>query len=444
MVNANKDNSNKAIAFADKDQADSYAYEDSEGSQHSLTFTTQGKGSGKVDEGNETTIKADDTNWRIYDGSTPILNAFLPNTEKYFSGETGVTNAMDGIASIQYGTAYDPLLTIIDAGKNTQNLTFDWQKLGVNNAAGIAVYGAGLTLNDFMATGGSGYFGGMIYSDGALSIASESGGDVALGSASQLYGSSVSISAGGNVTIYGDVTATGNTQDGTTSDVSDSISVENPGNISITGGSVDVYGQLTSAKKGNTTFVPGINNMADGWTPGDVDDPTKPMTDIGDRFGYTTGKSAVDGNISITANGKASEDGHVNVYYGHQQKGFLDTAGNLTVSGSGDVYMDSDLSVGDDLRITAGNNSEAVLDISNIGQVQATKDKSAVAYLHDFLTHFASNKITLNGGKQKIAVDMWGTDETFNLKKFDLNDQDTLAKHLNSLNITANEQDITN
>lgn len=444
LVNANKDNSNKAIAFADKDQADSYAYEDSEGSQHSLTFTTQGKGSGKVDEGNETTIKADDTNWRIYDGSTPILNAFLPNTEKYFSGETGVTNAMDGIASIQYGTAYDPLLTIIDAGKNTQNLTFDWQKLGVNNAAGIAVYGAGLTLNDFMATGGSGYFGGMIYSDGALSIASESGGDVALGSASQLYGSSVSISAGGNVTIYGDVTATGNTQDGTTSDVSDSISVENPGNISITGGSVDVYGQLTSAKKGNTTFVPGINNMADGWTPGDVDDPTKPMTDIGDRFGYTTGKSAVDGNISITANGKASEDGHVNVYYGHQQKGFLDTAGNLTVSGSGDVYMDSDLSVGDDLRITAGNNSEAVLDISNIGQVQATKDKSAVAYLHDFLTHFASNKITLNGGKQKIAVDMWGTNETFNLKKFDLNDQDTLAKHLNSLNITANEQDITN
>lgn len=447
LVNAKKDNSNKDIAFADKDKADSYAYEDNEGSQHSLTFTTQGKGSGKVDEGNETTIKADDTNWRIYDGSTPILNAFLPNTEKYFSGETGVTNAMDGIASIQYGTAYDPLLTIIDAGKNTQNLTFDWQKLGVNNAAGIAVYGAGLTLDNFKATGGSGYFGGMIYSDGALSIASESGGNVALGSASQLYGSSVTISADGNVTIYGDVTATGNKQDGTTRSegkYSSKDYLETDGSISITGGSVDVYGQLTSAKKGNTTFVPGINNMADGWTPGDVDDPTKPMTDIGDRFGYTTGKSAVDGNISITANGKASEDGHVNVYYGHQQKGFLDTAGNLTVDGDGDVYMDSDLSVGDDLRITAGNNSEAVLDISNIGQVQATKDKSAVAYLHDFLTHFASNKITLNGGKQKIAVDMWGTDETFNLKKFDLNDQDTLAKHLNSLNITANEQDITN
>ena len=428
-----QNNANGVIAFnstdgsLDKDDAKSY---------NGFTFTSQ--------SGGEITGSGD---WRIYAGSTPILNAFLPNTEKYFSGETGVTNAMDGIASIQYGTAYDPLLTIIHA--NTDTLKFDWQALGTNNAAGIAVYGAGLTLNNFKATGGSGYFGGMIYSDGALSIASESGGNVALGSASRLYGSSVSISADGNVTIYGDVTATGNTQDGTTSAVSDSISVENPGNISITGGSVDIYGQLTSAKsaeKENTTFIPGIGSMAaaGSWDPGEVKNPEEAMSDIGDRFGYTTGKSAVDGNISITANGKASEDGHVNVYYGHQQKGFLDTAGNLTVSGSGDVYMDSDLFVGDDLRITAGNNSEAVLDISNIGQVQATKDKSAVAYLHDFLTHFASNKITLNGGKQKIAVDMWGTDETFNLKKFDLNDQDTLAKHLNSLNITANEQDITN
>lgn len=428
-----KDNSNAAIAYADRHKKDVWNF--STTGADDKGFSSQTGGDVTIDSGQD---------WRIYDGnSLPILNAFLPNTEKYFSDTTDGKEPMKGIASIQYGTAYDPLLTIIDAGKNTQNLTFDWQKLGVNNAAGIAVYGAGLTLDNFKATGGSGYFGGMIYSDGALSIESESGGNVALGSASQLYGSSVTISADGNITIYGDVTATGNTQDGTTSDVSDSISVENPWNISITGGSVDVYGQLTSAKEGKTTFVPGSNNMAEGWTPGTVSEPTKPMTDIGDRFGYTTGASAETGSISITANGTESEDGHVNVYYGHQQKGFLDTAGSLTVKASGDVYMDSDLSVGDDLSITAGNNSEAVLDISNIGQVQATKDKSAVAYLHDFLTHFASNKITLNGGKQKIAVDMWGTDETFDLKKFDLGN-DTLAKHLNSLNITANNQDITN
>lgn len=443
LVNTNKDNSNKAIAFADKDQADSYAYEDSEGSPHSLTFTSQFGGA-----------ITDPGDWRIYAGSTPILNAFLPNTEKYFSTSGNMT---DSITSIQYGTAYDPLLTIIKANKD---LTFDWQKLGVNNAAGIAVYGAGLTLDNFKATGGSGYFGGMIYSDGALSIESESGGDVALGSASQLYGSSVSISAGGNVTIYGDVTATGNTQDGTTSDVSDSISVENPGNISITGGSVDIYGQLTSAKnaeKENTTFIPGIGSMASDWKPGTVSDPTEPMTDIGDRFGYTTGVSTATGNISITANETASEDGHVNVYYGHQQKGFIDTAGSLTVSGSGDVYMDSDLSIGGSLSITAGADSEAVLDISNIGQVQAANNASqeenapsAVSYLHKFLGHFSGadgSVITLNGGKQKIAVDMWGTGETFDLNKFDWTDENgelhTLAERISALNLSDGQNSLS-
>lgn len=434
-----KDNSNQAIAYADRYDSSKWNFN-----------TTDAGGNGfSSQDGGKVTIE-DGEDWRIYSNSLPILNAFLPNTEDYFDQyETDVALLKDaGIASIQYGTAYDPLLTIINAADKTEDLTFNWQELGANNAAGIAVYGANLTLNDFKATGGSGYFGGMIYSDGALSIASESGGNVALGSASQLYGSSVSISADGNVTIYGDVTATGNTQDGTTSDVSDSISVENPGNISITGGSVDVYGQLTSAKEGEQTKVPGINGMADGWTPGNVSDSTKPMTDIGDRFGYTTGVSAVDGNISITAgNENTSEDGHVNVYYGHQQKGFLDTAGNLTVSGSGDVYMDSDLSIGGSLSITAGADSEAVLDISNIGQVQATKDKSAVEYLHDFLTHFANNQMTLSGGKQKIAVDMWGTEETFDLNKFDWTDENgelhTLAERISALNLSDGQNSLS-
>ena len=435
-----RDNSNTAIDFENKDNINEYSFDNG---------ITKPAGTSKGENVYENVA------WRIYDGSTPILNAFLPNTEDYFSGENQKIddNGLNNISSIQYGTAYDPLLTIIKAD---EDLTFDWQKLGANNAAGIAVYGAGLTLDNFKATGGSGYFGGMIYSDGALSIESESGGNVALGSASQIYGSSVSISADGNVTIYGDVTATGNTKNGAGTDKT--IIDENSGDISIEGGSVDIYGQLTSAKnaeKENTTFIPGIGSMASDWKPGTVSDPTEPMTDIGDRFGYTTGVSAVDGNISITAgNENTSEDGHVNVYYGHQQKGFLDTAGDLTVSGSGDVYMDSDLSIGGNLSITAGADSEAVLDISNIGQVQAANDASqeenapsAVSYLHKFLDHFSgadSSVITLNGGKQKIAVDMWGTDETFNLKKFDLNDQDTLAKHLNSLNITANEPDITN
>lgn len=438
------DNSNKAIEYGNRHNSTEWDFDTGSGNG----FSSQ--------EGGKVTIESGE-DWRIYDGnSLPILNAFLPNTEDYFDQyESDDELKGAGISSIQYGTAYDPLLTIINAADETEDLTFNWQELGASNAAGIAVYGANLTLNDFMATGGSGYFGGLIYSDGALSIASENGGDIALGSASQLYGSSVSISADGNVTIYGDVTATGNKQDGTTRNkgtYSEKEYLETDGSISVTGGSVDVYGQLTSAKAGEPTKVPGINGMAEGWTPGNVGDSATSMTDIGDRFGYTTGKSAATGSISITANGTASEDGHVNVYYGHQQKGFLDTAKDLTVEASGDVYMDSDLSIGGNLSITAGADSEAVLDISNIGQVQAANDASqatsapsAVSYLHKFLDHFSGNSygITLNGGKQKIAVDMWGTDETFNLKKFDLGN-DTLADHLDSLNITANEQNITN
>lgn len=387
-----KDNSNKAIAFADKDKEDSYRYE-KDGQQYSLSFTQQ-RG-GDVDGGNKSETAGDD-NWRIYTGSTPILNAFLPNAEDYFEQYTDDDSLKDaGIGSIQYGTAYDPLLTIVNAADGTANLTFDWQDLGINNDAGLAVYGAGLTLNDFMATGGSGYFGGLIYSDGALTLNAHLKGDthdsantnvtgdVALGSASQLYGSSVAIEADGQVTIYGSVTATGNVQDGTSWDGeqytetlknTDGNDFESNGSISITGGSVDIYGQLTSAKGGETVRVPGINGMAEGWNPTDghedVENPEAhpeiPMSDIGDRFGYTTGASAATGSISITAND--AEDGHVNVYYGNKGEGLVTTGGNLEVTASGDIYMDSDLDVGGNITFDAPG--EKVLDLTNIGKVR--------------------------------------------------------------------------
>lgn len=392
-----------------------------------------------------------DGEWRWYKGTTPILNAFLPNAEKYFSDTVNNPQAMDGIDSIQYGTAYDPLLTIINAANGTTSLTFNWQELGINNDAGLAVYGAGLTLNDFMSTGGSGYFGGLIYSDGALTLnahtSDKTTGDVALGSASELYGSSVTIDADGQVTIYGSVTATGNgTKEGNDPDTS--------GSISITGGSVDVYGQLTSAKKDETVRVPGIDGMEDHWSPvkegTSVSNPKDAMNEIGDWFGHTTtDASKVTGNISITAND--TEGGHVNVYYGNKGEGIVTTGGDLTVTASGDIYMDSDLSIGGDLSLKAGQiknpdgttstaeGSEAVLDISNIGKVQADKGtvKDALEGLHTFLDHFAQDgKITLGGDETKIAVDMWG-DGAFDLTKYDIGTEEdqTLAHKLNLLNI---------
>ena len=435
-----EDNSNKAIDFDKKDDIAEYQY--GEGENHHQLFQTNTK----QNEVNESDA------WRIYDGSTPILNAFLPNAKEYFDKED---TDKTGIGSIQYGTAYDPLLTIINANKD---LSFNWQDLGINNDAGLAVYGAGLTLNDFMSTGGSGYFGGLIYSDGALNINAHTSGEthdeantnvtgnVALGSASELYGSSVTIDADGQVTIYGSVTATGNgTKEGDDPDTS--------GSISITGGSVDVYGQLTSAKKDETVRVPGIDGMADQWSPvkegTSVSDSKDAMNEIGDWFGHTTGASAVTGNISITAND--AEDGHVNVYYGNKGEGIITTGGNLTVTASGNVYMDSDLSIGGNLTLNAGQitnldgttstaeGSEAVLDISNIGQVRANGDEdAALSYLNEFLTHFAdgTHNITLGGDKTKIAVDMWG-DGAFDLTKYDYKEQ-TLAERINALHLVVN------
>lgn len=442
-----RDNSNKAIAFAAKDNAESYQYDEG-GNHYSLGFSEQSGGTVNLDPDKD----GKDNSWRIYKGTTPILNAFLPNAEDYFSTAEG---AMEGIGSIQYGTAYDPLLTIIHAKDNVGNLTLYWDALKARDDAGFAVYGAGLNLENF---GTNGYFGGLIYSDGALTLNAHTSdtttGDVALGSASQLYGSSVAINADGQVTIYGSVTATGNEKDGTGNNYE--ITDEHRGDISITGGSVDVYGQLTSARNEegeNTVFVPGIDGMADHWSPvkegTSVSNPKDAMNEIGDWFGHTTVASAVTGKISITAND--AEDGHVNVYYGNKGEGIVTTGGDLTVNASGDIYMDSDLSIGGNLTLNAGYKegedkpaagSEAVLDISNIGKVQAANDDDASHtsnyYLNEFLTHFADEKynITLGGDKTKLAVDMWG-DGAFDLTKYDYKEQ-TLAERINALNLSVN------
>ena len=448
LTTNNKDNSNQDIAFKDKDQIGQYQYTDADGKHHSLTFTQQVGGD---IQGNT------DNNWRIYDGNTPILNAFLPNAEDYFSNSEN----MGGIDKIQYGTAYDPLLTIINAENGTDNLSYNWSDLGINNAAGIAVYGAGLTLSGFEATGGTGYFGGTVYADGAL-ILDGGTNDIGLGSAANIYGSAVNINTDGKVTIYGNVTATGNKDNGTTEEIDTNLTVEDAGNITINAGDVDVYGKLTSASdtNGSTVTIPGIEGNAVEWTPGDVDDPYAAMDDIADRFAHKTGASTVDGNINITANGTPADvdgdgtietgeviGGNVNLYYGNKQEGLITTGGSLTVTGTGDVYVDSDLAIGGDLTLTGnGAKSEVVLDLTNIGQVQAKNGTvdDAVTGLHNFMHHFSDNNgdganINLKAEKSKdtkITVDMWDGN-AFNLKKFDGNGH-KFKDELDSMNVIIN------
>ena len=398
--------------------------------------------------------------WRVYGGTTPILNEYLPNSKKYFDD---VDNYHKGIDSIQYGTAYNPLLTIIEA---SEDLSFDWQDLGINNDAGLAVYGADVTLGNFKATGGTGYYGGTIYADGVLNL---NGGtnDIGLGSAADIYGSAVNITTEGKVTIYGDVTATGNAAGG-----------ESAGDITVTGGDVDVYGQLTSATKGEATNIAGIGkgyNTIDN--VGNIKNKYDDIANMGDHYAHTTGEAAENGDITIKAtetklvvddngnpildaegNKQYVDDGDVNIYYGNKEQGLITTGGNLTVIGTGDVYVDSDLDIGGNLTLNGtGADSEVVLDITNIGQVQAKNELAentdskvtAAEKLHEFMHHFENtnadtdNLITLNSasGDAKLAVDMWDG-KKFNLKKFDTTDADgtehEFKTEIDSMNVTVN------
>lgn len=381
--------------------------------------------------------------WRVYDGTTPILNAFMPNSKDYFGNEgdysAGSENSINtGIDKIQYGTAYNPLLTIINANKD---LVYDWEELGINNDAGLAVYGYGVTLNNFRATGGTGYFGGTIYADGALNLKGSS--DIGLGSASQIYGSDVTIGTNGKVTIYGDVTATGNKKDNN----------DTTGSISINAGEVDVYGALTSAKKDQQIQISGIaGSVNPDFNFENITDKTKPVTNVGDRFAHEVTASET-GNITINAGQNATGNGNVNLYYGNKQEGLITTGGNLTVTGTGDVYVDSDLDIGGDLTLEGtGADSEVVLDITNIGQVQADNGTvtDALTGLHNFMHHFSDiegdgKTITLNAEKSgdvKFTADMWDYDKNeFDLDKFDTSNH-TFVNELNNIKANINGDDI--
>lgn len=466
----NKDNSNKAIAFGDKDKISSYQYDEIVNNQtihHSLTFTQQAGGDvdgGKYNDGQDS-VKVSDDNWRIYDGNTPILNAFLPDSEKYFSNGLKDNSGNFG-GTIQYGTAYDPLLTIINTDRDLAfNFGTGEKELNITNAAGIAVYGGGLTFKNFDTSSGTGYFGGTIYADGALNL--NGSNDIGLGSAAQIYGSAVNITTDGQLTIYGDVTATGNTANGAKGDkeydklfpnAPDTITVTDAGHISINAGDVDVYGTLTSATKNEGVDIPGIEDEAVTWTPGEVSNPYAVMSDIANRFAHKTNASTVGGNINITATGTKNADGdiiggNVNLYFGNKEQGLITTGGNLTVTGTGDVYVDSDLDIGGDLTLEGtGADSEVVLDITNIGQVQADNGTvtDALTGLHNFMHHFSDiegdgKTITLNAEKSgdvKFTADMWDYDKNeFDLDKFDTSNH-TFVNELNNIKANINGDDI--
>lgn len=428
--------------------------------------------------------------WRIYDGTTPILNAFTPNSKGYVDNLLK-DNKIDGV---QYGTAYNPLLTII-TGKNGSTIDFDWSKAGITGMAGLVVNGSDLVI-DNMSSSGNTLYSGTIYTDGALTINTAEGGNISLGSASKIYGSSVNINADGNLLSYGTITATGAKGDN--------------GNINIEAGNIDNYGVISSTANGETVTVAGIgkNYTSTNYKQEDIKNAYVDLPSAGDRYSITADSKSTDADINFTG------INDVNLYYGNAEKGYVHAAGDLSVtSTNGDVFSDSDLFVGGNLSMSA--KGETLLSLTNIGQVQSKifisdvadairglelkgsddsakiaeikdvldkagifskygidsdsdqnaigeyilqdikadlviptdtlKDQSALRYLHQFLAGFGtdSKEISLHGSSSKLTINMWDSKNGFDLDKYDIKTI-RLVDALNSLNVKKDNEKVNN
>lgn len=420
---------------------------------------------------NGTITEATDDNWRMSDGSLPMLNAFLSGSHKYFSQESNWQEFIKDNkgANVQYGTAYDPLLTIINTKKD---LSFNWSDMDLKNNGSLAVFGLqdektklnytpGLTLNNVEITNSTHVFGGTIYSDGLLELNAKDNlqGGLRFGMDSMLCGSDVVLNTNSSMELSGSVISTGNHNE---------LSSFNPEKslqhgITINAGDLTVYGKLITMgneKEGTNVIVPGINyGYVDSQKPDkdNVSDKTKAMTSQGMAHAYqlhTATAKTGDITISIMENTLADGtymSGSANLLYGNYKKGKIVTKGNLTVS-SGDILVDSDLDIAGSINLSGADVpdepgtvyvNDITLDLSNIGGELTGNDK--VKALHKFIdAHttkatgiYGSNNSELTDDKHsmKITFDLWDDNYTFggvtgnlNFAKNDLKENDTTVK----------------
>lgn len=390
---------------------------------------------------------ATDDNWRMSDGSLPILNAFLSGSHKYFSDGSNWQEFIkdnEG-ANVQYGTAYDPLLTIINTKKD---LSFNWSDMDLKNNGSLAVFGLhdngtnlnytpGLTLNNVEITNSTHIFGGTIYSDGLLELNAKDNlqGGLRFGMDSMLYGSDVVLKTNSSLELSGSVISTGNHNE---------LSHFNPDEslqhgININAGDLTVYGKLiTMGKEGKSTnvIVPGINyGYGESQTPDKdkVANKDQAMTSQGINHAYqlqTAPATTTTGNITISTMERTLTDdthmsGSANLLYGNYKKGKIETKGNLTVSSSGDILVDSDLDIAGRINLSGnGSGSNITLDLSNIGSELQGNEK--IKALHAFIDAHKTEATGIYGntaGKRpmRINFNLWDENNTVNGVKGNLN-----------------------
>lgn len=399
----------KVIEFADRNKKD----------QYNFTFTEVGN----FDVKDENLENRDlENSWRIYEDNTmPILNAYLPNAEKYLK------NNHEGITSIQYGTEYNPLLTIINADGTNTKLEYDWNKLNAEHNASFSVHNAGLTMNDFQNN--AMYYAGAIYSDGDLKISAKKGTDLMLGKRVRLYGSTVTIDTstddlgnGGNMIMYGEILAHG---------------AKGKGDIVLNSAKdVEIMGSLTTVKEGTQSNISGL-----GQESGFVDENGEIIKDQQDEYYkeyykdlahpqialpyrgslYQESTARAKGTGEITINAK----NNINAIIGVNTTGKITSASDLNLnSKAGNIYVDSDLNLDGNLNFSA-KNGEALLDISNIGKVKTNDNdnRNVIDFLEKFNTQTATQHIDAKDSKKfLVTIDLW-KDNKFDLDQYGNHEQ---------------------
>ena len=440
---------------------------------------------------NGTITEATDDNWRMSDGSLPILNAFLSGSHKYFSQDSNWQEFIKDNkgANVQYGTAYDPLLTIINTKKD---LSFNWRDMDLKKNGSLAVFGLhnadknlnytpGLTLNNVEFTNSTHIFGGTIYSDGLLELNAKDDlqGGLRFGMDSKLYGSDVVLNTNSSLELSGSVISTGNHNE---------LSGFNPEKslqhgININAGDLTVYGKLITLgdeKKGTEVIVPGINyGYVDSQEPDkdNVKDKTKAMTSQGMTHAYRLQTAtAKTGNITISTMENTLADGTymsgvTNLLYGNYKKGKIVTKGNLNVSSSGDIFVDSNLDVAGKIELEGAEVPDGsgyvyvnniTLDLYNIGGELKGNDKAKA--LHDFIDAHNTAATGIYGNNNsgfaddkrsmKITLDCWdddyevgGVKGNLNYTKYDLKKDDNttvkLTDKLQSLYVQSDGENYT-
>ena len=366
-------------------------------------------------------IKGD---WRIYDGTTPILNAFLP---KLAEGDVNqnIQNNAENIASIQYGNAYNPFATLITAKEGSTITINDKDAGAIGSVDSIIVRGGGLTVSNAVNTGNTMY-SGTLYADGALTLG---GSQIRLGSISNLYGSTVKVHSDGDLKAYGNIISTG-------------TNGENGVTIGTTGGDVEILGLVKNAAKGEFITVEGMNGTASDKVveAGSVADSSAVMPEVGAQYSFTTGAAQKTGNIVISAKGDGNM-GNVDVLYGNLGRGHLASSGDVSITGS-DIFVDSDLTVAGKIDIYSDSTHDAVIDVSHLGGTGNADGNATAEAVQNFFTQHKGN-ITFhssddNAVNAKIAIDMW-KDGAFDFTKFDKDDT-TLGRLLDSFQVNSSRQ----